>query len=254
MPTGARGCSQHLRMLQAASTCPRSDPASTDKRLAFPDEIGEDGTVADLATTRQQDAVRLLVLLHVCGTRPAPEPPRADAVAAIFAESRIQALDFWLRNPDYLALELIELHASELDPSLVSAAELLVDERERHFPTMRHFFGAYTELDGALNLLRCYGLAWDVRRPSSARRRRDVYLLQAGEDLLLTKLGSHPELAWYVDRAQLVNRIAGDRRGRALKDHQKRLETYRDIRWGERIEPVRDLVLQHLEALRGVQT
>lgn len=214
--------------------------------------IDDDGTVGHLATTRQQDAVRLLVLLHVCGTRPAADPPRPDAVAVILAESRVQALDFWLRNPDYLALELLELHAEEPEPALVSAAELLVEERERHFPTIRHFFGAYTELDAALNLLRCYGLAWDVRRSLALHRRRDVYLLQAGEDLLLTELTTQPELGWYVRRAELVARVAGDRRGRALKDHQKRLEAYRDIRWGQRIEPVRDLVLERLEALRGV--
>lgn len=207
--------------------------------------------MADLATTRQQDAVRLLVLLHVCGTRPAPDPPRDDAVAAILAESRVQALDFWLRNPDYLALELLELYAKEHDPSLVEKAERLIDDQARQFPTIRHFFGAYTELDAALNLLRCYGLAWDIRRPSAMRRRRDVYLLQAGEDLLLTKLGPQPDLAWYVERARLVARVAGDRRGRALKDHQKRLESYRDIRWGQCIEPVRDTVLQRLDTLRG---
>jgi hypothetical protein len=130
--------------------------------------MGDDSHVANLTTTRQQDAVRLLVLLHVCGTRPAPDPPRADAVAAILAESRVQALDFWLCNPDYLALELLELHARAPDSSLVSAAELLVDDQERHFPTLRHFFGAYSELDGALNLLRCYGLAWDGRGAADA--------------------------------------------------------------------------------------
>jgi hypothetical protein len=210
--------------------------------------------MADLATTRQQDAVRLLVLLHVCGMRPAPDPPRTDAVAAIIAESRVQALDFWLRNPDYLALELLELHVAAPDASLVSAAEHLIADRERHFPTTRHFFGAYTELDAALNVLRCYGLAWDIRRPAAARRRRDLYLLQAGEDLLLTRLTTQPELAWYVERARLVARVAGDRRGGALKDHQKRLESYRDIRWGERIEPVRGLVQERLDALRGVTT
>jgi hypothetical protein len=214
--------------------------------------MSDDRGVAGLSTTRQQDAVRLLVLLYVCGIRPAPDPPRDDAVAAILAESRVQALDFWLRNPDYLALELLELHAEAPDASLVSAAELLVEDQERHFPTMRHFFGAYSELDAALNLLRCYALAWDVRRQPALRRRRDVYLLRAGEDLLVTKLGTQPDLGWYVQRAHLVARVAGDRRGRALKDHQKRLENYRDIRWGQRIEPVRDAVLQRLEALQKV--
>jgi hypothetical protein len=209
--------------------------------------------VVELATTRQQDAVRLLVLLHVCGTRPAPDPPRPDAVAAICAESRVHALDFWLRNPDYLALELLELHEREPDPILITEARKLVEDEVRFFPTLRHLFGAYTELDGALNLLRCYGLAWDVRRPATLRKRRDIYLLRDGENLLLTRLTAHPGLAWYIGRAKLVSRVAGDRHGRELKDYQKRLESYRDIRWGEFIEPVRETVLEKLASTTAVR-
>ena len=216
--------------------------------------MGKDMRVGELATTRQQDAVRLLVLLHVCGDRPAPDPPRPDAVAAILAESRVHALDFWLRNPDYLAFELLELHDKTPDPNLVLEARKLVEDEVRHFPTLRHLFGAYTELDGALNLLRCYGLAWDVRRSPALHNRRDIYLLQDGENLLLTRLSTHPELAWYLARAELVTLVAGKRRGRVLKDYQKRLANYRDIQWGEMIEPVRELVLERLAASPAVKT
>lgn len=209
--------------------------------------------VGALATTRQQDAVRLLVLLHVCGDRPAPNPPRPDAVAVILAESRVHALDFWLRNPDYLALELLELNEKAPNPSLVTEARKLVEDDVRHFPTLRHLFGAYTELDGALNLLRCYGLAWDIRQPPALQNRRDIYLLKDGENLLLTRLSTRPELAWYLARAKLVTQVAGKRRGRELKDYQKRLANYRDIRWGEMIEPVRELVLERLEAKQAVK-
>jgi hypothetical protein len=155
-------------------------------------------------------------------------------------------LDFWLRNPDYLALELLELHGRKPDPTLVAQARSLVEDDVRHFPTMRHLFGAYTELDGALNLLRCYDLAWEVRRPPALHNRRDIYLLSKGENLLLTRLSSHPGLAWYMARAELVAKVAGDRGGRELKDYQKRLGNYRDIRWGETIEPVREMVLERL--------
>jgi hypothetical protein len=205
-----------------------------------------------LSTTRQQDAVRVLVLLREAGDRPPPDPPRPDATACIQAESRLHALDFWLRNPDYLAFELLELNEQTPDVALVEQARRLIDDEERHFPMLRHLFGAYSELDGPLSLLRCYKLAWDVRRPASLNRRRDIYLLEKGERLLEDKLDAVPELAYYAERAQWVARVAGDRHGRALKDFQKRLETYREIRWGSQIAPVRDVVLTKLAELEGV--
>lgn len=210
-----------------------------------------DNPMISLSTTRQQDAVRLLVLLHVAGQRPAPDPPREDAVAGILAESRVHALDFWLRNPDYLAYELLDLNEEHPDPALVAKARVLIEERDRHFPMLRYLFGAYAELDGPLNLLRCYGLAWDVRRSAALSRRRDLFLLAQGEELLLNKLDVLPELSWYMERAGWVVRVAGDRQGGELKAYQKRLSTYRDIKWGEHIAPVREAVLARLQSLEG---
>lgn len=209
------------------------------------------GPFAGLSTTRQQDAVRVLVLLREAGDRPPPDPPRPDATTCIRAESRLHALDFWLRNPDYLAFELLELNEQTPDAALVEQARKLIDDEERHFPMLRHLFGAYSELDAPLNLLRCYELAWDVRRPASLNRRRDIYLLAKGEQLLTNKLDAVPELAYYAERARWVARVAGDRHGRQLKDFQKRLETYREIRWGTRIAPVRDVVLSKLVEIEG---
>lgn len=90
-----------------------------------------------LSTTRQQDAVRVLVLLREAGDRPPPDPPRPDATACIQAESRLHALDFWLRNPDYLAFELLELNEQTPDVALVEQACRLINDEERHFPMLR---------------------------------------------------------------------------------------------------------------------
>jgi hypothetical protein len=38
---------------------------------------------------------------------PVGDDAPAGAVAELRAESRLHALDFWLRNPDYLAYELL---------------------------------------------------------------------------------------------------------------------------------------------------
>jgi hypothetical protein len=58
-------------------------------------------------------------------------------VLAVRSELRLQALDFWLRNPDYLADELLtEVEAGRLNASYVDVASALLDDPE---PSLRHY-------------------------------------------------------------------------------------------------------------------
>src|SRR3954469_6691003 len=67
------------------------------------------------APSVMQHAIRLLVLLDGCGESVVQGDP-GGCVAVIRAELRLQALDFWLRNPDYLAGELLTMvEAGALD-------------------------------------------------------------------------------------------------------------------------------------------
>jgi hypothetical protein len=205
--------------------------------------------VALIKTSHLQDAVRILVLLHACGDRrDLADAPHGDAVAVIRAESRLQALDFWLRNPDYLAYEVLDNFEERGDVADIELARDLLADEVRAFPALRHLYGAYTEIDRAMGVLRSLLLAWDVRRAPAVRRRRDIYLLPAGQSLIDDAIQQADDLAWYVDRAQIVATVAGPQRGRALKDHQKRLTEYRDIAWGAAIEPIADRVRERLGA------
>lgn len=56
-----------------------------------------------------QHAIRILVILDACG-EPGKTSDPVGAVAVIRvirAELRLQTLDFWLRNPDYLSDEIL---------------------------------------------------------------------------------------------------------------------------------------------------
>jgi len=68
--------------------------------------LGTGGDSPRPPATRMQHAIRLLVILEACGELVKHGDP-AEAVAVIRSELRLQALDFWLRNPDYLADELV---------------------------------------------------------------------------------------------------------------------------------------------------
>jgi hypothetical protein len=201
----------------------------------------------------EQDAVRLLMLLHVAAdssmTTPAPE----DAQACIAGEMRLQAMDFWLRYPDYLAWELLDEVDRGGDRALVREASRILSAAEepdlRTVPMLRWRHGAWEPLDDRLSLLASYGLAIAVRRGEQLAGRRDFYLLPAGRAAAIDLLARVSQLGWYEDRARLVRLVAGDLGGDELKARQKTVWEYRDTRWQHRIAGIRPKVRERLAAM-----
>ncbi|MGE4425802.1 MAG: hypothetical protein AB7G37_05035 [Solirubrobacteraceae bacterium] len=202
------------------------------------------------STTREQDAVRLLMLLRWAPDSSLPDEAPAEAVACIGGEQRLQAMDFWLRNPDYLAEEYLERVAEESDAWEI-AKRIVQDEEPdlRTYPMLRYRYGAWERLDDSLGLLRTYGLATDRRAGDLQQGRRDFFLLERGA-AASDQLGSEiPELAWYAERAKLVRRIAGDEGGTALKLRQKLQDEYLDTAWHDQIASIRPRVLARIQEL-----
>src|SRR5450759_4320192 len=112
--------------------------------------------MSGVSASRSQHAVRLLTLLHACGDPVGGNDPDG-MVRVIRSELRLQALDFWLRNPDYLADELItSVENGTLDDQYLDvAAKLLTDPEPswNHFPMPKWFYGAYEAVDDAFALL-----------------------------------------------------------------------------------------------------
>jgi hypothetical protein len=112
-----------------------------------------------------------------CGDTAAGEAPEG-AVALISGQKRLQALDFWLRNPDYLADDLLNQveSGSVADPAWAldqTGALLEGDEPEiSRYPMVRWRFGAWEALDDALSLLFAHGLIDVVAAAVAGRPRR----------------------------------------------------------------------------------
>ncbi|WP_208722318.1 hypothetical protein [Amycolatopsis thermoflava] len=91
----------------------------------------------------------------------------ADAVGIVEGQLRLQKLDFWLRNPDFLADELLNDYERSGEPRLLDLAAQILDSEEpevRRYPMLRHHFGAYEPLDDGLAVLRSPGLVVRRRR------------------------------------------------------------------------------------------
>ena len=174
-------------------------------------------------------------------------------MALLEGQAKLQALDFWMRYPDYLANELLDIFESGKEEELLGIAERIFEDREpdlRHVPMIRYHFGAFEPLDNALAILRAHDLVRIHRTGQPGQVKEHVYLLTAKGRAAMEELANgSPELAWYRDRARLVARVAGGRRGTALKDRQYLQREYAETDLSRPIRPIADRVRKRLREL-----
>ena len=209
---------------------PRFTAGSADRHLP----VGQ--SVAGRALLRGEVRVVRQRLGEGCG-----EPVRAsdpsDTVMVVRSELRLQATDFWLRNPDYLADELLTLvEAGALDLRYIETARRLLEDPEpdlRWYPMPKWLHGAYEPLDDAFSLLETYGLAVALRRgvPGRSVAQTQFYLTTAGASAV-ADLRADQVLSWYAEQVRLVDVVAGDDNGTLLKERQYRQATYADTELG----------------------
>lgn len=212
----------------------------------------------EAVTSREQDAVRILLLIDgAC--EPVSDVERTDprlieAVGVLRTQVLLQKLDFWLRNPDYLADELLTEYEKSKNASLLTHAAAILDSEEpevRRYPMLRHHFGAYEPLEDALAVLRSADLVVQCRRGTVNRvRQYDYFLLEAGRAVAREVIREAPVFQYYVDRVRLVLMLAGDLGGSQLKMRQYLHAEYADAVRGQRIGPVAGRARMRLEKLR----
>ncbi|WP_090957217.1 hypothetical protein [Arthrobacter sp. ov118] len=217
--------------------------------------MGDFATVAAGRTTSvYQDAVRLLLLINAAAedlSGPIPEGAPANAVAVLRSQVLLQKLDFWLRNPDYLADELISRFERDGNADDLDLARQILESEEpevRSYQMLRHLFGAYEPLDEALAVLRTPGLVVRRRQGKAAHTsQHDYYLTAAGRSAARAIVETVPDLAYYVERARLVVDLAGGRRGSALRDIQYLQVEYADAALGTHIAGIADRARSRLK-------
>ena len=199
-----------------------------------------------------RDALRVLFIIRAGGSP--PEPPMHDVVSIFRGEARLHAFDFWIRNPDYFAAELLDLFEASGDVALLKAVESIFTNEEpdlRRLPMIRYFFGAFDRLDDSLSLLRSRELIQITGVKHSQKvKETDFLLTDRGEQFCLTCLKEAPPLHWYSERAQLVAWIAGDRSGSALKHKQYERASYAETSIGGIIPSIATETAARLRQMR----
>jgi len=172
---------------------------------------------------------------------------------------RLQKLDFWLRNPDYLADELLteyELCRMPLDQVQSHVVRMLdgATAQLHTYPMERYIYGAYEFIDDALAVLKLYEQIEHRRAADSgALSRRDYFLLQKGRDTLAAMQAEIPELEWYVQQATAIGLIADAAKGAAAKRRQYLQTEYADTAHGDVIPSILERVRERAVALKVME-
>lgn len=202
-----------------------------------------------------RDAVRVLFILDA-GCERLEGAADDDAGRVFRGEAKLLAYDFWVRYPDYLADELLNLFESSRERSLLDEVDRIFGEEEpdiRRIPMLRYRFGAWDKVDNAISVLSARGLVRRVERRAGLQVQEIDYLLFEGAfDLARTIERDFPALRWYARRTALVARVAGADGGGALKERQYRRIEYETTPLRAPIPPIKESVLARLGALRGM--
>jgi hypothetical protein len=201
-----------------------------------------------------RSAIRLLFLI-VYGATKAQVPLNAEHDSVFSGATKLHALDFWVRYPDYLAEELITRHEATKNPADLQMATNILSSGEpelRHVPKVRYLFGAYERLDQPLAILK----ARDLVQPRSRKlpNNFDEYEYWCGPKsraFLDDAVRTVPLLDWYRGRTFLVLEVAGIDGGEALKGRQKRQIEYLQAKYRTDIRMIADRVRARLSAIAG---
>ncbi len=186
---------------------------------------------------------------------PLPDPTLAEAVAVLETQVKLQKIDFWVRNPDFLAATLLKDYETSREPYLLQLAEEILTSEEpevRRCPMIRYLFGAYEQLDDALAVLRSAGLIIRRKRGTPGHvQQHDYFLTARGRQAVDTILSTEPVFAYYVDRVNLVAALTEGYGGTQLKARQYLHEEYRDTPIGDRIGSIAAQTRARLAELRA---
>jgi hypothetical protein len=210
-------------------------------------------TTAFPRASREQNFVRLLFLLDRAG-EPCGDSAPDGAYSLMRGQTRLQALDFWMRNPDYLADELItEYEKNRAETWALQVAKEIFDSREptiRRLPMLKWRYGAYEFLDDTLAIMVSRRLVTHRPEAGSQRVREHLYwLMEAGHGVAEQLLHAEDIFSWYADRADVVGWLAGSAGGAALKKRQYEHSEYGSTSPLQAIRSIEDRVRARLAAL-----
>jgi len=197
----------------------------------------------------RRDALRIFFII-LEGSQDFKDGVHSEHDYVFRGESRLQALDFWVRYPDYLADEILSQYDENPDPSYLATVRQIFESEEpnlRKLPMLRRYFGAYEPLDTPLGILKSRGLVLSrTRKAADGKSSHDFLTGPFARTKRDEIMGHFPDLHWYRKRSELVVQAARGRGGFELKKRQHQQKEYHDTQTGDLIPTIAERVWHRL--------
>lgn len=165
------------------------------------------------------------------------------------SEVRIQKIDFLIRNPDYLAYELLIIAANDLGKmqEIKQIVKSIFDTAEpqlRRLEMERFFFGAYEDIDDVISFLKSIGFVGFTSKKSSDLKtiEKQYFVTQHAMTKAKSAINDLPALKWYTKRCELIKRYFGNLSGSQLKVSQYQIDEYRNTSFKNFIGEISEIV------------
>lgn len=172
------------------------------------------------------------------------------------SEVKLQKLDFWVRNPDYLSYALLDIAKQEplQAQEIKDIVRKIFESREpeiRKDEMEKFLFGAYEDIDNAIAFLDAVGLIKFYSKKAVDLRtiEKKYYITDIGVNKIVSNLSDLPFLKWYEKRCLLIKKYFGDKNGTQLKDIQYQVEAYTKTSYGQLIPNISHLVKEKFNDL-----
>jgi len=202
-----------------------------------------------------KDRLRIFLILYFFGENYASsDNPTYRKVFK--SEVRIQKIDFLIRNPDYLAYELLVeakkdmTKKNEIKP-IVKGIFQRGEPQFRRLDMERFFFGAYEDIDDVIAFLKSIDFIGFSSKKSTDLKtiEKSYYITDFALNKVSTALVGLPALKWYVDRCELIKTYFGNLTGSQLKVAQYEIDEYRNTSFKEFIGDISETVRSEYYAL-----
>ncbi len=211
------------------------------------DKESELSTLNDQAIRFYKDRFRLLLIIYSFSDRTEDE----GLPLLLKGEIKIQAIDFFIRNPDYLAYELLTIASTQRD-KLVEIKKIVQSIYHSSEPDVRRqemekfFYGAYEDIDDIIAFLCSMKL---LKYESKLRvdmrvTEKHYYITKFAVERIETARVSVGVAKWYFERCEIINKYLGGTTGSELKARQYQIEQYSTTSYKDKIQQIDDLVIE----------
>jgi len=196
------------------------------------------------------DRLRIIIILHTFCEQTAND---SSGYYGIFrSEIKIQALDFLLRYPDFLSMELMDLMNTDSKIDTEEIKYIITNIYKNKEPEIRveemekFFFGAYESIDDVIAFYISIGfIKHDNKKRSDGKDYDNKYhITQECAIKIETHLRKMPAVSWYFERCILIRKYFDMFSGTELKTRQYRYSEYSNISYKSHIQNINDKVKQ----------